>query len=80
MTNIELIQQSIDKYLTVELPKQVEEAGGWENYYIKEAFKELAEEDIRKMESYGIRLRKYLCKDSTTGEEGNTQKIQRVDK
>ena len=54
MTNIELVQQAVDKYLTEELPKQVEEAGGWENYYIKEAFKELAEEDIRLLQSIGI--------------------------
>ena len=54
MTNIEIVQQAIDKYLTEELPRQVEEAGGWENYYIKEAFKELAEEDIKLMESIGI--------------------------
>lgn len=47
-------QQAIDKYLTEELPKQVEEAGGWENYWIKEAFKELAEEDVKLMESIGI--------------------------
>ena len=46
MTNIELVQQAIDRYLTVELPKQVEEAGGWENYYIKEALREFDEETI----------------------------------
>ncbi len=55
-TNIEIVQQVIDKYLTRELPKQVEEASGWDNYWIKEAFKELAEEDIKLMESYGIEL------------------------
>ena len=54
MTNIDLVQQAVDWYLTVELPKQVEEAGGWDNYWIKEAFKELAEEDIKLMESIGI--------------------------
>lgn len=56
MTNIELVRQAIDKYLTEELPKQVEEAGGWDNYCIEEAFKELAEEDIRMLKSVGIDL------------------------
>ena len=56
MTNVEIVQQAVDKYLTEELPKQVEEAAGWENYYIKEAFKELAAEDIRMLKSVGIGL------------------------
>jgi hypothetical protein len=54
MTNIEIVQQAIDKYLAEELPKQVEGAGGWENYCIKEAFKEFDEETIKLMESIGI--------------------------
>lgn len=54
MTNAEIVQQAVDKYLTEELPKQVEEAGGWDNYWIKEAFKELAEETIKLMECIGI--------------------------
>ena len=56
MTNIEIVQQAIDKYLTEELPKQVEEAGGWDNCWIKEAFREFDEETIKFMERIGIQI------------------------